>query len=543
MNVQFLKRISSKLAAIAVMVAFVLGIVVSSIQVYIDYQQQTLLIDERVNSIFKMTGATAKRSVFMLDENLANEILTGLTQFQYLQHMSILDDRGEILAEKSVALVNSKTQGITRLLKLNNHTYTLDLYQDISSTAANKIVKNGSANSNIKAGSFSAQGTLTLTVNSDASLAPFYERSLYLFVSGLFRNFLLSLILMLFFHYAITRPFTRLAEKFQQQTESHNAMLLTHDENHKDNEIGYIVNSANSLIMKINQLNNQLEEKVSTRTAQLERSNQSLNVALEELKQSQQQLIEREKMASLGKLVAGVAHEVNTPLGVCVTAISFLRDIIEKTELSFNNEALTEEELREFFKSGLDGVQMVDNNMHRAAQLIQNFKQVSVDRSTERSHVIQIVRYLHDLLDSLTPELKKYAHEITVHGEDFDVNCNAGALAQICTNLIFNSIIHGFTTREKGQIDIYLEKNDGQVRLTYRDNGVGMKQEDLVSLFDPFFTTKRNQGGTGLGTHIVYNLVSQALFGSIQAQSEEGQGLIYYINFPVDITLASNSEH
>lgn len=291
---------------------------------------------------------------------------------------------------------------------------------------------------------------------------------------------------------------------------------------------------------QIRVLNLELEDKVIERTRALEESNITLKTALENLHQSQIQLVEQEKMASLGQVVAGISHEINTPIGISVTATSHFQDTLAQLRKKLADGTLTATDLNKFLDDFSDCIDIVLRNLSKAAELISSFKQISVDQSADKIRRFNVQEYLQEILTTLKPESKKVAHKIHIDCDDFTLNTNAGALYQIITNLVLNSFRHAFDGIEQGNIYIDVHCENGTVQLCYRDDGNGMSQEHLSKLFDPFFTTKRNQGGSGLGAHLVYNLVNRALNGSIQVISQANEGLSLKIEFPQESLLTGS---
>lgn len=262
-------------------------------------------------------------------------------------------------------------------------------------------------------------------------------------------------------------------------------------------------------------------------------AHQQLKTTLEELELSKNRLVQREKMASLGELVAGVAHEVNTPIGIGVTAISHLRGLINTLKAKLDNAELDVEYLESFIDQANEGVAITENNLHRSADLVKSFKQVAVDQSSQKNRNINLLQHINEILLSLRPQLKKSNHEIYVNcDESLCCECDAGAFTQVVTNLIMNSIIHGFEEKTNGHITINIHQDDNDIQLLYHDDGCGIPESHLKSLFEPFFTTKRGKGGSGLGTHIIYNQVTQALGGTIGVNSVVGEGSTFKIIFP-----------
>jgi signal transduction histidine kinase len=282
-------------------------------------------------------------------------------------------------------------------------------------------------------------------------------------------------------------------------------------------------------------LNASLEEMVSQRTIALKDANQELIQTLEKLHQFQRQIVQNEKMASLGDMVAGVAHEVNTPIGLGVTASTMMLDRLAVIKKDFENKTLKASAMQRFMDESNENLNIIYRNLNRAAELISSFKQVAVDQSSETSRTFCFAQLVNEILLSLQPRLKKLKHNINLDCDPtLSVETKAGPINQILINLIMNSVIHGFEGIEQGQIDICAELvTTNKLKLVYRDNGKGIPQDIRKRIFDPFVTTKRGQGGSGLGMHLVYNLVTQALNGSISITSEEGEGVEFVIVFPV----------
>jgi signal transduction histidine kinase len=281
-------------------------------------------------------------------------------------------------------------------------------------------------------------------------------------------------------------------------------------------------------------LNSSLEGKVQQRTMALKEANNELIQTLEKLHQFQRQMVQNEKMASLGDMVAGVAHEVNTPIGLGVTASTMMLDRLSDMRKAFENKTLKASALTKFITEGEENLNIIYRNLNRAAELISSFKQVAVDQSSESNRVFYFSQLMDEILISMRPKLKKVNHQINVNCTDsLVIESKAGPINQIIINLIINSIIHGFEDMEKGQIDISIQTVDNNnICIEFKDNGKGIPEHLRKRIFDPFVTTKRGQGGSGLGMHLVYNLVTQALNGSISVVSEKGLGVQFRILFP-----------
>jgi signal transduction histidine kinase len=280
-----------------------------------------------------------------------------------------------------------------------------------------------------------------------------------------------------------------------------------------------------------------LEERVQQRTKELEQS-------LKQLDKTHTQLFESKKMASLGGLVAGVAHEINTPIGICVTAASHLDDSSKSTKALINEGKLTKSKLDKYIGEAEQSCKLINSNLQKSAELISSFKQVAVDQSSERFRIFLVKEYVHEVLVSLTPKIKEANINILFDIEnDFKIHSSPSAISQILTNFIMNSIIHGFKGSENGKISIRVLEVDGLTKITYQDNGCGIPDAHLKKIFEPFFTTNRGQGGSGLGLHIVYNLVHQSLKGSLTCTSNDNQGTCFEVTFPKELNEESRSKY
>jgi signal transduction histidine kinase len=274
--------------------------------------------------------------------------------------------------------------------------------------------------------------------------------------------------------------------------------------------------------------------QVRARTAQLVERTGQLSQALDHLQATQSQLVEAEKMAALGQLVAGVAHEINTPVGVGVTAASLLEDKTAAFREIYKSGQMKRTDLEKYLDMAEQSSSMVLRNLQRAAELIQSFKQVAVDQSSEERREFRVKPYLEEILLSLHPQLKKTQLIITINGDEkLTLDSYPGAFAQIVTNLVMNSLIHAYEPQEAGQLTFDFKQNSNHFIFEYNDDGKGIPQENLAKIFDPFFTTKRGQGGSGLGLHIIYNLVTQKLGGTIRCESEVGRGTRFVIETPI----------
>ena len=268
---------------------------------------------------------------------------------------------------------------------------------------------------------------------------------------------------------------------------------------------------------------------------ELRASKERAENALNELNAAQQNLIDAERLAALGGLVAGVAHEVNNPIGISLTVASSFARRAEMFEAELRSETgLRRSQLEDFVRTSRDAAQQLVGNLQRAGELIQSFKQVAVDRSHAEQRIFNLSEATDQIIASLRPALKKASITLSVEvPESLLIDGYPGAYGQILTNLFLNAANHAFPDRRSGAIAISAKpRGSDDVEIIFSDNGVGMTPDVQRQAFDPFFTTRRNEGGTGLGLHIVYNLVTQQLGGRMMLDSRLGQGTTFRIIMP-----------
>jgi len=271
-----------------------------------------------------------------------------------------------------------------------------------------------------------------------------------------------------------------------------------------------------------------------------EKARIKLHESLQEVKMFQNQLIESEKMASLGSLVSGIAHEINTPLGIVLTSISHIENEIKRIEQNYKEESLTEDALVTYIEDTKKIVKIIGNQLNNAVILIRSFKNTSVDQHSEEQRVFNLKHYVDEIVISLQSVLKKGRVKVVNNIDpDIEVDSYPGIFSQIFSNLLINSMKHGFDYDTKQNFDnivkIELEELEGLFYLRYEDNGKGISEGDEKKIFDPFYTTKRGQGGSGLGLNIVYNLVSQKLKGSLEVQKVVPQGLRFIMKLNIKV--------
>jgi len=281
----------------------------------------------------------------------------------------------------------------------------------------------------------------------------------------------------------------------------------------------------------------ELENEIAGRLRiekKLSSSNEQLTQVNDELQTMQAYLVESAKMAALGNLVAGIAHEINTPVGVGLTAASHLQQLTTEFNHLCKHGTPRRQDLVDYLKELHESSTIILKNLERAGKLIQSFKQVSADQSCEIARVFGVKSYLEEVILSIQPQLKRTNHHITVECDPtLTMDSFPGGLSQIITNLIMNSVIHAYNPGDHGNIQITAKIEDKNIIFLYTDDGKGMSYNVLAKIFDPFYTTKRGYGGTGLGLHVVYNIVTQQFKGTIDCESKPGQGATFRICLPL----------
>lgn len=318
--------------------------------------------------------------------------------------------------------------------------------------------------------------------------------------------------------------------------------LTTHTIRRQD-ELGEVVATFHLMVSQIYQA---IQERKQVEY-QLQELNENLSNTLTDLKAAQTSLVEAEKMAALGNLVAGVAHEINTPIGTSITVASTLNDETTVFLEAAQSGQLQRSVLNRYIEVAQTSAKLINSNLDRAGQLIQSFKQVAVDQSHESVRTFNLKDYLEDIGTSLQPQIKRSGHHLEIQSEDDIVlTLDPGIFAQIITNLVTNSIKHAYPHDTCGTLKLEITTAQDQVILEYCDDGCGVPSQCLSKIFDPFFTTARHLGGTGLGLHIVYNIVVQSLNGTIKVNSQENNGSQFIITFPLSSSVSpqhSESEH
>lgn len=290
----------------------------------------------------------------------------------------------------------------------------------------------------------------------------------------------------------------------------------------REDEMGTLSRSFQIIIDAFRNENTILEQKIADKN--------------DELEQQYAFILEAEKAASLGHLVAGVAHEINTPVGVSLSTASYLKKVNDEHRQRLADGSMNKENLKELMSVIDESTRLLNTNLERAADLVKSFKQLAVDQSSGLKERFELKDNIDSVILSLLHEYKRMPVSIENKvPEQVYLNTYPGALSQIMTNLIINSLHHGLKEATDGFISIEAQVRPDWIVLTYKDNGKGISEENLKKMYDPFFTTNRHNGNSGLGMHIVLSLVTQKLKGNIRCESSLGQGVTFTIEFPREL--------
>ncbi|QTE84728.1 sensor histidine kinase [Shewanella algae] len=284
---------------------------------------------------------------------------------------------------------------------------------------------------------------------------------------------------------------------------------------------------------------------LAAKAHELQQSNAALAMTLAQLRASQQELIRTEKLSSLGLMVAGVAHELNTPIGAAMLCVTALNDRVDELKRDYHNGNIKRSQLEEFIEYQEEGLTLAERNLKRSALLIQQFRQVAADRANADRQAFWLHELIADILALNHGQWKHYHHKLTTDiPSDIHMLSYPGPLGQVIQNLVHNALIHAFEEADRGEVHICARKLQNQVELCVVDNGIGIKEQDHQRVFDPFYTTKRSSGGTGLGLHIVHHLTTEVLGGSVRISSGvNGIGTSMILLLPLEqIELKSSKE-
>lgn len=394
-------------------------------------------------------------------------------------------------------------------------------------------------------------GELRVTLDNRLIYENVYERTMVILASQFIRALLISAFILLLVNRLITRHLRRMAT-WADGSDIHESLALArpqaNDElervtqaiNYMRRQILRAMEQRDDALQELGEVNAGLERRIDQRTVELSQAVTELNTMLAELKDTQQQLVESEKMAQLGGLVAGVAHELNTPLGICVTARSYIEDSLALIRERMKDGTLDRRSFSELLNSITEGLMMIDENLNRSHRLVRTFKSLAVDRTSDYRSEFSLRELLQDVSgggDSFDIDGSECVISTSAPAELKALSCR-NTLHTILGALIGNSIDHGYPQGGDIHIQITVTADQAlnQMTIDYRDDGAGIAPEVREHIFEPFFTTGRQRGKTGLGMHLVYNLVTHILAGDIRVMASD-EGAWMQMVIPLDLNL------
>ncbi|MEC5159682.1 MULTISPECIES: sensor histidine kinase [unclassified Janthinobacterium] len=299
-------------------------------------------------------------------------------------------------------------------------------------------------------------------------------------------------------------------------------------DNRRD-ELGDVIRGFNAVQRKLKSIIERIREAEDA----ARRSEQQTARAMDELRRAQESLLQSERLASLGSLVAGVAHEINTPVGIALTSASVLKEATDEVLAAVGGGNVKKSDILRYLETAGESARLIMNNAYRAAHLIHSFKQIAADQVSEARRHFELREYIGEVVSSLQPSLKKTRIGIAIDcPDDITLDSYPGALAQVLTNLTLNCVEHAFDADTEGLIAIGVRRDGSWIEMQVSDNGKGIPADMLDKVFDPFVTTRRGQGGTGLGLNIVFNLIVKQFGGTISVSSTPGHGARFTLRIP-----------
>ena len=565
--------LSRKLLTRVLSVYFILTLIVTVGQIFTEYLSTKNHIESELRTLKNTFAESLTRANWELNKVQARIIAEGLTKLPTIEGVQVRDENGDLVADEGQTIPSNGSPVQTGIMQ--DHpggifSYSFPLIFEFS-------------------GRESFVGDVTLYSSFDIILSRIEVGIFFLIGNAIVKTAFLIFLFMTAFKHMLSEPLAELTGQMTTFDPEHPEDSKIQVTDGEDNELRMLQQSFNQVIddfvvsqeklkgtrealrqanKKLDDQNLILEQEVAKKTAslsqimldleqqkdelianqrelrqenenrqyiedELRKRNTELARNMEMLNLIKDQLVESERMASLGGLVAGIAHDVNTPIGVSVTAASYLNERLVSLRAAFDDKTLSNKSMNAFIDEAEQASTLLLSNLNRASDLIASFKQVAVDQTSEAERLFNLNSYLHEILQSLKPTFKNTRHQVNIQcPADLEILCAPGVIAQIVTNMMINSLMHGFEHIEEGHISLAVTRHGGQIVMEYQDDGKGMSKEALTHLFDAFYTTRRNQGGSGLGTHIVFNLVTQTLDGSIEAFSEPEKGLRYVIRFP-----------
>lgn len=382
-------------------------------------------------------------------------------------------------------------------------------------------------------------GSVDLVFNYSSAKSLVSAYAIQIILITLFQLVVSISIILLILKYRVTEPLRSLKRFATEVSKQH---FDSPSPEVKNREFIELADELDAMRTALHSSFTELEEKVEQRTKTLRDTNLELESALENIERTQETLVQNEKLAALGALVAGIAHELNTPIGNARLVTSSLREDARSLKHLSEEGKLTKSEFEHLTSDISDATSLIERNIAKAVTLIQSFKQVAVDRTSDRKREFSLNGFVADILSTMHHITKNTCINIeTELDEDCDLYSYPGTLSQIIDNLVNNAVLHAFeglqlTKEMPGVIVISTQVSEKNVSISVSDNGIGLTRDVQSKIFEPFYTTKLGKGGSGLGMHIVHNLVNGPLEGQIIIKSKPKQGTTFVLTIPKQLS-------
>lgn len=574
------KSISRKLLTRVLSFYFILTVGVTGIQIIAEYFNTKNHINSELLTLEKTITGSLTRAVWELNTQQAIDISEGLVAIPMIKGITVTDEANNIITQLGKVIPPEK-------LKISTKNLNEEL-KGISSISGDLFGHSFPLIFEFS-GRTTSVGRVTLLSSNEVIFSRIKVGIYFLIGNAIVKTAFLVFLFSLAFNKLLTTPLNELTQQIRQIDLDDPEASKIHCMNYEKNELNILEDAYNNLINEliefkeklalslletdrakeqIDEHNLLLEQEVARKTSSLSSTmlkmevqqkelqeqkknlqeenirrsktektlittNKDLIHSITELNKAKERLLEAEKMASLGALSAEVSHELATPVGISITSSTYLLEQITHLQETLSQNKLSKKSIETFIENANKSTVLLINNLQRTSELLTSFKQIAVDQTSDKIRIISISKYLNEIIHSIHPKLRKTNHIINVHcDENIEIYSHPGAIAQIIINLIVNSITHGFEHIDNGKITIDVAFHHNWLIIDYADNGQGISEEARKQLFDAFYTTKSNKGGTGLGTHIIKNLVIDTLNGTITAHSELGKGLSYHIELP-----------
>lgn len=516
----------------------IIALIITGLHMYSEYVNAKDIVLEDMKNIEKIFLKQMTTTIWNFDTALLEDIISGILVSRSITGVSVQSKEKEVLGNFGAVDNESK---ITKNSLFSNE---IKVNYQKSSYSYTFILQSEEYNNN------EVLSYITLYSNDKVIYSKVKNNFILIIINSLIKTFALWVIFLFFANRYLTKPFFEIIEVTNNiDSKKLDNIELEYSKKEKS-EFDILKKTFNDMFFRLKKsykelnvtnkknidLNKNLETKVESRTSALKESNSELEKTILNLNKTKDKLVESEKLASLGSLVSGVAHEINTPIGIGITSATHLIRLTNKITKDYKSDAMTEDDFISYLDASNNLGNLINNNLQKTANLIQSFKKISIEKLDEEKILLNLNSYLSNIVLVLSSRLSSKNITVQIHcDKDLEAFIYKESLNQVMYNLILNSIKHGYKDSNSGEISIYIEKEKEQLRLIYIDDGKGISAENLPKIFNPFFTTSRNEGGTGLGLNIVHNIITKIFKGTITSNSKAQEGVNFTITIPLDL--------